>query len=513
MKRTTDGITRREMIFGLGVMAASLLAPATAMADTQSELAAARDEYSSAMARLGELNAAAEAAEYARDEAQAAVEHTRGEIGALQDDIRARQAELEDAQDALADRIAANYKTGRVNAIEVLLESTDFEDLSNRLYYENKISQDDIAAVELVRRIKDGLVAKEEELRGLLVEQESNEATLAAEAESLDAAVYEMQGYVDGLSAQVTVLMDQAAAEERAAREAQYQAYLATQQAAREMAEQERFEERVYEDRVLDYPLEEGAASDTDADAERHGWTEIGDGGVYMEQEPEYVDVWEPYHEGDEAYYGSEQEPLHEYEPEPEPERDPEQEFEQESQQGQYYEQEETCYEPEETYYEQEGIYYEPEETYYEPEETYYEPEETYYESEEAYYEPVYEESYGTGSHVPSAVDFAFGFIGTPYVWGGSDPSGFDCSGLAQYCYGMAGYSIPRTTYSQIDRIQALGNWKTDMSQLSAGDLVFPHSGHVGIYAGGGMMVHSPQPGDVVKYASVYSFIGGGCPV
>ncbi len=119
----------------------------------------------------------------------------------------------------------------------------------------------------------------------------------------------------------------------------------------------------------------------------------------------------------------------------------------------------------------------------------------------------------GTGNHAGSVVDAAWGFIGVPYVWGGTDPSGFDCSGLAQYCYAMCGYSIARDTYGQIAQIQSLGNWRSDMSSLSPGDLVFPHSGHVGIYCGGGMMIHAPQPGDVVKYASVYAFMGGGSPI
>ena len=121
--------------------------------------------------------------------------------------------------------------------------------------------------------------------------------------------------------------------------------------------------------------------------------------------------------------------------------------------------------------------------------------------------------SSGTGNHASGAAGVAWNYIGVPYVWGGTDPSGFDCSGLAQYCYAMCGYSIPRDTYSQIAQIQALGNWKTSMDELAPGDLVFPHSGHVGIYQGGGMMIHAPAPGRSVEYISVYGFMGGGSPV
>ena len=97
--------------------------------------------------------------------------------------------------------------------------------------------------------------------------------------------------------------------------------------------------------------------------------------------------------------------------------------------------------------------------------------------------------------------------IGVPYVWGGTSASGVDCSGLVCYSYG---YKRGRTTYDMIGSLQATGDWKTSMSELSVGDLVFPSSGHVGIYIGNGQMIHAPSPGRTVCIASVYSFIGGG---
>lgn len=111
-------------------------------------------------------------------------------------------------------------------------------------------------------------------------------------------------------------------------------------------------------------------------------------------------------------------------------------------------------------------------------------------------------------------VGYAMQFLGTPYVWGAMDPSvGFDCSGLAGYCYMLAGYSIPRTTYELIDHMQAIGTWVTDFSQIKPGDLIFPFVGHVQIYAGDGMVVEAPAPGSVVSYNPVSTFIGGGNPV
>ena len=99
-------------------------------------------------------------------------------------------------------------------------------------------------------------------------------------------------------------------------------------------------------------------------------------------------------------------------------------------------------------------------------------------------------------------VDYAYKFLGTPYVWGGTTPSGFDCSGFTQYVFrNAAGVSLPRTTYDQINVGVPVA-----YEDLQPGDLVFPHTGHVGIYVGGGQMIHAPSTGDVVKVSSVYKF-------
>lgn len=110
------------------------------------------------------------------------------------------------------------------------------------------------------------------------------------------------------------------------------------------------------------------------------------------------------------------------------------------------------------------------------------------------YLEPTYETpTQNTGSYL---VDIAFKYLGVPYVWGGTTPSGFDCSGLVQYVYREAGINISRTTYTQIAEGYAV-------SDLQPGDLVFfgsysaPY--HVGIYIGDGQYIHAPTEGDVVK--------------
>lgn len=109
--------------------------------------------------------------------------------------------------------------------------------------------------------------------------------------------------------------------------------------------------------------------------------------------------------------------------------------------------------------------------------------------------------------YVYNALNTAYSVIGCPYVYGATGPNAFDCSGLVCYCFG---WDRGRTTYDMIDSLVRDGSWKTSMDELQVGDLVFPSSGHVGIYTGNGMMIHAPRPGKCVCEAPVYAFIGGG---
>ncbi|MFZ4263903.1 NlpC/P60 family protein [Streptomyces arboris] len=103
-------------------------------------------------------------------------------------------------------------------------------------------------------------------------------------------------------------------------------------------------------------------------------------------------------------------------------------------------------------------------------------------------------------SRAARAVAFAHGAIGKPYVWGATGPNAFDCSGLTQAAWQAAGVSLPRTTYTQINAGQ-----RVSRSELAPGDLVFFYSGisHVGLYIGGGQMIHAPRPGAPVRIAPI----------
>jgi peptidoglycan DL-endopeptidase CwlO len=102
-------------------------------------------------------------------------------------------------------------------------------------------------------------------------------------------------------------------------------------------------------------------------------------------------------------------------------------------------------------------------------------------------------------SRYGGVVGIAMQYLGIPYVWGGSSPSGFDCSGFAMYVYAQVGVSLPHHAASQY-------NYGVPVSydQLAPGDLVFFNGlGHMGIYIGGGQFIHAPHSGDVVKISSL----------
>ncbi|MFF9812701.1 NlpC/P60 family protein [Streptomyces sp. NPDC014006] len=91
--------------------------------------------------------------------------------------------------------------------------------------------------------------------------------------------------------------------------------------------------------------------------------------------------------------------------------------------------------------------------------------------------------------------------IGSPYVYGATGPSSFDCSGLTSWAYAQAGVSIPRTSQDQANA----GTRIYSMSDLQVGDLVLFYGDlhHVGLYAGNGQVLHAPRTGTVVRYESI----------
>lgn len=104
-----------------------------------------------------------------------------------------------------------------------------------------------------------------------------------------------------------------------------------------------------------------------------------------------------------------------------------------------------------------------------------------------------------------NVVNTAMQYIGVPYVWGGSTPSGFDCSGLVQYSYKENGITIPRTAQEQYNQ-----STKIKYEDIKAGDLIFigdsdSDINHVVMYTGNGEYIEAPHSGANVRTGSIYN--------
>lgn len=114
------------------------------------------------------------------------------------------------------------------------------------------------------------------------------------------------------------------------------------------------------------------------------------------------------------------------------------------------------------------------------------------------------------GAAASVAVQAALSQVGTPYVWGGEAPGGFDCSGLVQWAYAKAGVSLPRVAQDQFAAGPRLPTWKP----LAPGDLMFfgpdeGHVDHVGIFLGDGRMVDAPHTGALIRVEPISGFSPG----
>jgi hypothetical protein len=112
----------------------------------------------------------------------------------------------------------------------------------------------------------------------------------------------------------------------------------------------------------------------------------------------------------------------------------------------------------------------------------------------------------GVGAH---AVQIAMKYLGIPYLWGGASPeSGFDCSGLVMYVYAQLGIGLTHYTGTQFHE-----GTPVPPAFIAPGDLIFfdpsfSGPGHVGMYIGGGLFIHAPHTGDVVKITPLSRYAG-----
>lgn len=97
-----------------------------------------------------------------------------------------------------------------------------------------------------------------------------------------------------------------------------------------------------------------------------------------------------------------------------------------------------------------------------------------------------------------AVVSIAMRYLGVPYVWGGTTPAGFDCSGFTSYVFAQVGIDLPRTSSAQ-----RYAGTPVSWAEAQPGDMIWT-PGHIAIYAGDGMQIEAPVPGKSVRYTSIW---------
>jgi len=226
-----------SVVLGRRIAASALIAtlvfgtsPIPALAATSTELQAQLDQAQAESATYEQQTAAAF---QELEDNQAKLEDTKAQISTTEEEISQKQAELDAAQSTLSDRVSADYKAGGVSIVDLVVGSTSASDLVSRIYYANKVASSDAQAIQEVQSIQAELDQKKADLQTQQAQQQQLVDASQAKAAEVQQKQADHEAYVQSLSADV----QQALAEEEAARKAAEEA--AAQKAAEEAAAQQ----------------------------------------------------------------------------------------------------------------------------------------------------------------------------------------------------------------------------------------------------------------------------------
>ena len=206
-------------------LASLCMTPILARADLESDLAAAEQRLNELGSELSSMQANLEAA-------TAELEETDNLIGEMEIQIADTQAELDSLREILANRMRSGYKAGVADVLDFILGSTSVDDFVSRIYYMDKITENDAATIARVLQLKFDLEQQKNELEAEKAEQETRVSDMEAQVVEYESAVAEAQAYYNSLDQQLQEELARRAEEERRAAEA-----AAAEAAAQEQAQ------------------------------------------------------------------------------------------------------------------------------------------------------------------------------------------------------------------------------------------------------------------------------------
>lgn len=239
-----DQLSRRQVIMGVCAAAAAAVLcglprrarAAEATQETLDALSDAQAQYDAVQAQLDDIASQFQTLTEQQQSTLDQIESVQTEIDATQAQIDEKQAEIEAKQETLANSVAANYKGGPANMLEMLLSSQSFDDLISSFYYANRMNDQVEVAIEAVARLREELTARKADLEQQQSDLEALRDQQQQQMSAMQEKQQEAQDMLAGLDSQVKELMEKrdaeilaaAEAEARAAEEARRQQALAS---------------------------------------------------------------------------------------------------------------------------------------------------------------------------------------------------------------------------------------------------------------------------------------------